>query len=156
MENSSAVVAVARKYLLALGCFFLGFSGITKGEAQDIVGKWQGVSVKNYYSTEYAKEVGKSMEEKSAKEIGSSEIDYLADHSFVVIFSAPNSSEEIRMKGTWSSTGDQLKFTFEPQYNPKNKTTTATYSIKGNTMETTVIISPPSRIIKTISTATRL
>ena len=156
MENSSACVAFARKSLLAIGFIFLGFSGMTKCEAQDIVGKWQGVSVKNYYSAEYAKEVGKSMEEKSAKETGSSEIDYLADHSFVVIFSAPNSSEVITMKGTWSATGDQLKFTFEPQYNPKNKTTTATYSIHGNTMETTVIITPPTRITKTISTATRL
>ena len=61
MENSPALVAFARKSLLVISSIFLGFSGITKCDAQDIIGKWQGVSVKNYYSTEYAKEVGKSM-----------------------------------------------------------------------------------------------
>ncbi len=95
------------------------------------------------------------MEEKFAKDVGNSEMNYLADHTFIMTFSAPNSSDVTTMKGTWNVSGDQLKFTLEPQYNPQRISTTATFSISGNTMVTIAIIDPPARIIKTISTATR-
>jgi hypothetical protein len=134
----------------------IGFSAFLKCDAQAIVGKWKGVSVKNYYSDEYAKQTGKSMEEKFSKDVGNSEINYIADNTFIMTFSAPNNPDVTIMKGTWYVTGDQLKFTLEPQYNPKKISTTATFSIHGNTLVTTAIISPPSRIIKTVSTATRL
>jgi hypothetical protein len=39
-------------------CMFLGFSLLTTCGAQSIVGKWKGVSVKNYFSAEYAKQAG--------------------------------------------------------------------------------------------------
>jgi hypothetical protein len=139
-----------------LTCTIIGFSVLGKCDAQAIVGKWKGVSVKNYYSAEYAKQIGKSMEEKTSKDAGNSEVYYNSDHSFILSFSAPNSTELTVMKGTWSVTGDQLKLTLEPQFNPQKMTTTATFTISGNTMETTAIISPPSRIIKTVSTATRM
>jgi Domain of unknown function (DUF5004) len=135
---------------------FFGFSLLTTCGAQSVVGKWKGVSVKNYYSAEYAKQVGKSMEEKTAKEAGNSEIIYNADHTFIMNMSAPNSTEIITMKGMWAVTQDQLKLTLEPQYNPKKMTTTATFTINGNTMVTTADIAPPSRIIKTISVATKI
>ncbi len=137
-------------------CMFLGFSLLTTCGGQSIVGKWKGVSVKNYFSAEYAKQAGKPMEEKTAKEAGNSEINYNADHTFILNFSAPNSTEIITMKGIWSVAHDQLKLTLEPQYNPKKMTTTATFTINGNTMVTTADISPPSRIIKTISVATKI
>jgi hypothetical protein len=139
-----------------LTCIIIGFSVLGKCDAQAIVGKWKGVSVKNYYSAEYAKQVGKSMEEKTSKDAGNSEVDYKSDHSFILSFSSPNSTELTVMNGTWSVTGDQLKLTLEPQFNPQKMTTTATFTISGNTMVTTAIMSPPSRIIKTVSTATRM
>jgi hypothetical protein len=71
-------------------------------------------------------------------------------------FSALNDPEVTTMKGTWSLAGDQLKTTLEPKYNPKKMTTTATISINGNTMVTTAVMPAPSRIIKTISTGTRM
>jgi Ni,Fe-hydrogenase III small subunit len=119
------------------------------------VGKWKGISVKNYYSADYAKQAGKSMEEKTAKEVGNSEIIYNADHSFIMNMSSPNNSEVITMKGVWEATQDRLKLTLETQFNPKKITTTASFTIHGNMMETTAIISPPSQIIKTVSVATR-
>lgn len=67
---------------------FLGFSLLATCGAQSIVGKWKSVSVKNYYSAEYAKQVGKSMEEKTAKEAGNSEMIYNADHTFILNMSA--------------------------------------------------------------------
>ena len=144
------------KAFLVITCVTMGFSVFTKCDAQAIIGKWKGVSVKNYYSPEYAKQIGKSMEEKFVKDAGNSEVSYLADHSFILTFSAPNSTDVTTMKGTWSASGDQLKLTLEPQYNPQKITTTATFSINGNTMVTTAIISPPARIVKTISTGTRM
>ena len=134
----------------------VGFAGFTKCEAQSIVGKWNGVSVKNYFSVEYAKVAGKSMEEKSVKDAGNSAIEYKPDHTFIMTFSAPNDPEVTTMKGTWSLTGDQLKITLEPKYNPQKMTTTATVSINGNTMITTAVMPAPSRITKTISTSKRM
>jgi peptide subunit release factor 1 (eRF1) len=71
-------------------------------------------------------------------------------------FSAPNDPEVTTIKGTWSLTGDQLKSTLEPKYNPQKMTTTATVSVNGNTMVTTAVMLPPARITKTISTGTRM
>jgi predicted nucleic acid-binding protein len=156
MTKSQTLKTFNLKILFFVSCICIGFSAFTKCDAQNIVGKWKGVSVKNYYSADYAKEIGKSMEEKFSKDVGNSEINYVADHSFIMTFSELNSSDETVMKGTWDVTGDQLKLTLEPKYNPKKITTTATFSISGNTMITTAIISPPSRIIKTVSTGTRL
>jgi hypothetical protein len=132
------------------------FSGITICRAQSLIGKWKGVSVKNYFSAAYAKEIGRSMEEKTSKEVGNSEIDYIADHTFILTFSPPNSSDVTTMKGTWSATGDQLKITMEPQYNPRKTSVLGTFTVTGNTMVTTVVIAPPSRIVKTVSTGIRL
>jgi hypothetical protein len=156
MKIKSIFSAFSLKALFVTICLMVVFAGYAKCDAQSIVGKWNGVSVKNYFSTEYAKVAGKSMEEKTVKEAGNSSIEYIADHTFIMTFSAPNDPEVTTIKGTWSLTGDQLKTTLEPKYNPKKMTTTATVSINGNTMITTALIPAPSRIIKTISTGTRM
>ena len=144
------------KVLFVLTCITIGFLNFTKCDAQSIVGKWKGVSEKRFYSEQGAKMMGKSMEERSSKEAGDSWGEYKSDHTFIIGFSAPNSSEVTTMKGTWSLMGDQLKLTLEPQYNPKKLTTTATISINGNTLITTAVFPAPSRVIKTISTSTRM
>jgi hypothetical protein len=155
MKIKSIYSAFSIKPFLLLICLTTGSAVFTKCDAQSIMGKWNGVSVKNYFSAEYAKVVGKSMEEKTVKEAGNSAIEYKADHTFIMTFSAPNDPDITTMKGTWSLTGDQLKTTLEPKYNPQKMTTTATVSITGNTMVTTAVMPAPSRIIKTISIATR-
>ncbi len=144
------------KTLFIIICITIGFAGFIKCDAQSIVGKWKGVAVKNFYSAEFAKKTGKSMEEKSDKEAGHSEVEYKSNHTFTMSFSAPNNADITAMKGTWSITGDQLKSTLEPQYNPRKMTTTATVLINGKTMVVTSIIPPPSRISKTISTSVRM
>lgn len=133
-----------------------GLMFCTNCDGQNIVGKWKGVSVTNYYSDTYAKQVGKSMEEKQAKDAGNSEVDYNTDHSFTMIFYETSGSEATIMKGTWSAVGDQLTLTLEPQFNPQKKSTVASFTIQGNTMVTTAGFAPPARIIKTVSTSTRL
>jgi hypothetical protein len=156
MKIKSMFTALTLKALLVASCVMVGFAGSTKCDAQSIVGKWNGVSVKNYFSDEYAKVVGKSMEEKNVKEAGSSTIEYKPDHTFKMTFSSPNDPEVSTMEGTWSLAGDQLKITLEPKFNPQKMTTTSTVSTNGNTMITTAVMPPPSRIIKSISTATRM
>ena len=155
MKTKSMYTAFNLKAFLLITCILVCFAGFTKCDAQSIVGKWNGVSVKNYFSAEYAKVAGKSMEEKTMKEAGNSAIEYKPDNTFILTFSAPNDPEVTIMKGTWSLTGDQLKITFEPKYHPQKQTTTATVSFSGNTMITTAVIPAPSRIIKTISTSKR-
>src|SRR5664279_4753688 len=141
------------KALLIISGITFGFASFNKCDAQSIVGKWNGVSVKNYFSAEYAKVTGKSMEEKTMKEAGKSAIEYKPDHTFVMTFSAPNDPEVTTMKGTWNLTEDKLKTTLEPKYNPQKMTTTATVSINGNTMITTAAVSythltlPTKRIV---------
>lgn len=144
------------KVLLAGACLVLGFSSFTPCEAQTIVGKWKGVSVKNYYSADFTKQTGKSVEEKAAKDLGNSSLDYHADHTFVMTFSAPNSPDVTTMKGEWSLAGDQLKTTLEPKYNPQKMTTTTTVVFNGNTMVGTTMMAPPSRIVKSIATLARM
>jgi hypothetical protein len=124
--------------------------------AQPVMGKWRGVSLKNYYSAQYAKEAGASMVERTAEETGNSEIEFLADHSFVLLFSPAHSTEVTTMKGTWILTGDKLPSAFEPKFNPRKTTTNSTISINANTMIMTSVIAPPSRNIKTISTSKRI
>jgi hypothetical protein len=156
MKIKSMFTAFTLKALLTITCITIGFASFTKCDAQSIIGKWKGVSAKFFYSPEYAKQIGKSMEEKTTKEAGDSWGEYKADHTFTMSFSAPNSSEVTTMKGTWSLTGNQLKTTLEPQYNPQKMATTSTISIMGNTMITTAV--PPSggMVTKTISTSTRM
>lgn len=150
--NSMFTSFTSKAFLIII----VGFAIFTTGRAQSIVGKLKGVSVKNFYSAEYANQIGKPMEEKFPKDVGHSDIEFKSDHTFIINFSAVNNPEVTTMKGTWSLTGDQLKSTFEPKYNPLKKTTTATVSINGNTLVTTAVIPSPSRIIKTISTSTRM
>jgi len=156
MKIKSMFTAFTLKALIVITFITVGFASFSKCVAQSIVGKWNGVSVKNYFSVEYAKVTGKSMEEKTVKEAGNSAIEYKSDHTFIIAFSALNDPEVTTMKGTWTLTGDQLKSTLEPTYNPRKLTTTATVSITGNTMVTTAVMPPPSRISKTISTSTRM
>jgi hypothetical protein len=74
MKNKSMLTAFTLKALLVITCITVGPAGFVKCDAQSIVGKWNGVSVKNYFSAEYAKVTGKSMEEKTVKEAGNSHI----------------------------------------------------------------------------------
>ena len=74
MKIKSMFTAFTLKALLVITCIIVGFAGFTKCNAQSIVGKWNGVSVKNYFSAEFAKVAGKAMEEKTVKEAANSAI----------------------------------------------------------------------------------
>src|SRR5438128_768621 len=100
MKPVSSLKDFTLKALLVI--LVVGFSSFITCGAQSIVGKWKGVSVKNFYNAEYAKQAGKTMEEKFQKDAGISDIEYKSDHTFIMNFSAVNSLEVTTMKGTWS------------------------------------------------------
>jgi hypothetical protein len=156
MAMRSTFSTFVSRTLLAITMSMIGLAGFTTCAAQPILGKWKGVSAKIYYSADYAKQLGKSMEEKTPKETGNSTLEYKADHSFVMTFTPPGDTQTTTMNGTWKLSGDQLTFMVEPKFNPRKTITTATISIQGNTMLITALIPPPSRISKTISTCTRM
>ncbi len=82
--------AFTLKALLIITCITIAFTSFTKCYAQSIVGKWKGVSIKNFYTPEYAKMMGKKLvEEKTAKETGESWSEFKSDHTFTLSLSAP-------------------------------------------------------------------
>ncbi len=143
------------KTIFIITCATVGVAGITQCTAQSIVGKWKAVSETRFYTEKGAKMMGKSMEGQPEKP-GYSSIEYKADNTFIQNFSGQNNSEVTAMMGTWSLTGDQLKITLEPQYNPKKIASSYTISINGNTLITTVKTPASTLVIKMITTSTRM
>jgi hypothetical protein len=112
------------KILFMLICITIGFAGFTKCDAQSIVGKWKGVSVKYFNTPALAKQTGKEMQESPSKEVGNYGYEFKSDHTFTNIHFTVTNSSEVIMKGTWSLSGDQLTTTLDahqpdPKYNPK-------------------------------------
>ncbi len=155
MKNKLMFTAFTLNALLIISFITIGFASFTKCTAQSIVGKWKAVSEKKFYTEKGAKMMGKPMEGESEKP-GYSSIEYKADHTFIQNFSGPNNSEVTAMMGTWSLTGDQLKITLEPKYNPKKIAAVNTISINGNTLITTVVTPASSLVNKMITTSTRM
>jgi len=155
MKTNSKVNGFAVKAILVVVLCAGGFGGAAKCYAQNIIGKWKGGPSKLFYSAEYAKETGKSEEEKSVKDLGSYETEFKSDHTYVTTLS-PSNSEVTTMKGTWSVSGNQLNIITEPKFNPRKTTLSCTFVINGNSMVTTAIFPPPARMVKTIATLTRM
>jgi hypothetical protein len=143
------------KFFLVVLCMSIGLMAATNCAAQNIVGKWKGVSVTNYFSADYAKQKGSPTEEILAKDAGYSEMDYRADHSFTMISYASKNSEATIVNGTWVVNGDQLTLTLNPEFNPQKKSTVISFVIHGDTMETTANFSGGAQVVKTVSSSSR-
>jgi hypothetical protein len=143
------------KFFFIIICMTIGLMASTDCAAQNIIGKWKGVSVTNYFGADYAKQKGRSTEQILAKDAGYSEMDYRADHSFTMIFYTSNNSEATILSGTWETNGDQLTLTLNPEFNPQKKSTVASFVIHGDMMETTASFAPGALVIKTVSSSSR-
>ena len=152
MATDSITAGLTLKGVL-IAFFIMG--SVAECDAQAIVGKWKGGPSKVFYSAEYAKETGKSMEEKSAKDLGNYETEFKADHTYITTVST-GGSEVTTMRGAWSLSGDQLNIIIEPKFNPRKTAMSSTVVINGNTMVTTAVFPPPARMVKTIATLTRM
>ena len=122
-RKSLSITGFTLKAVLIL-LWTVAFTSFTKCDAQPIVGKWKGVSVKYFNTPAVARQTGKEMQESPSKEIGNYGYEFKSDHTFTNIhFTAANGNEVIT-KGTWSLSGDQLTTTLDahqadPKYNPK-------------------------------------
>ena len=155
--KSSKFRALSLKGLLIITFTFIGFVSATSCKVQSVVGKWKGASTKYYYNAEYAKQMGKSTEEKNGKDFDGFDINYNADHTFVMHITKPNSTEVMVMKGTWSLSGDKLTSTRELQFNPTKRSSVITVSFNGNQMvQTTEEMLPPARIHQAITNCVKM
>lgn len=155
MKTKSTALRLKTVLLITFTIFEL--VSFTTCKAQSIVGSWKGVSTKYYYNEEYAKQIGKSTEEKNGKDFDGFDINYNAGNTFVMHITKPNSTEVMIMKGTWSLSGDKLTTTRELQFNPTKRSSISTILITGNKMiQTTEIMPPPSRIRQAITTCVKM
>jgi hypothetical protein len=157
MQSKSLVPKVCIcKTICLMVCILSLMSVLNPCNAQAVIGKWKGGSAKIYYGVEYTKQTGNSMEEKTAEQLGNYTIEFKPDHTFIETFTDPKDLKVTTMNGVWSLTGNDLQLTLEPKYNPQKTTESATISINANTMLTTAIMPAGSRIIKMVSTSTRM
>ncbi len=108
MPNFLFLKSFTRKILLLTICVLAGCSLLSVCSAQAIVGKWRGGTAKIYYSAEYAKQMGKSMEEQTAAQLGNYTIEFKSDHTYTTTFTDPKEQEVRTMSGVWNLTGDNL------------------------------------------------
>ena len=129
-------------YFTALIIFLctISFASLTECQAQAIVGKWKGVSVKFIYIAG-AKHMNKEMEELQSKGVGNQHYEFQSDHRFILTSAALNSTETMVLKGTWRLSGDQLTTTLDahqpdPEYNPEKEDAyeNMIIQINGNTL----------------------
>ena len=97
------------KALLFITCTTIGFAGFTKCDAQSIVGKWNRVSGKQFFTAEAAKTLGKSFIEVPMASAGSSVIEFKADHTYIKTLSGKYQPKPITLTGTWSVSGNQFE-----------------------------------------------
>jgi hypothetical protein len=139
--KSSTFKTFTYKDLFILTCIIIGFASFTACNAQSIVGKWNGVSTKQFLTPEGATAYGKQVLETKVGTTGSAVNEFKSDHTWVTKSTSINDSKVLTLTGTWSLTGNQLQMKLDPKqedtrYNPKKDAITpnTTISITGNTM----------------------
>ena len=114
---------------------------------QGLTGKWNRVSGKKFYTAEYSKSLGKSSADISTDSDGEEIVEFRNDHSYISTLTIQG-IPPIKLKGTWSVSGDQLILKMDPKqenpmYNPKSNVDqlTNTFAVSGNKLTLTAI--PP-------------
>jgi Lipocalin-like domain len=161
---SSTFKTFTYKDLFILTCIIIGFASFTACNAQSIVGKWNGVSTKQFLTAEGAKTYGKQFLETQMTTIGSVEYEFKSDHTYVMKSTSIHDSSKVRtFTGTWSVTGNQLQSKLDPKQedpkdNPKKDATlpNTTMSIKGNTMVWSTLYPDSKTVNKIEVTLTRM
>ena len=115
------------------------FANFTICDAQAIVGKWNEVSNKQFYTPEGVKQIGKSVIEGTTS-TPKFQFEFKADHTYTE-FSLHKKWETVT--GTWSVSGNQLTMVAAAQKRAGKGSRIYTFSITGNTMTRTMIVQPP-------------
>jgi hypothetical protein len=131
------------------------FANFTKCDAQAIVGKWNEVSVKQFFTPEGVKQTGKSVIEGQPTSTDKVELEFKSDHTYTEF------AGHIKMHtvtGTWSVSGNQLTMVATAQKRAGQGSRIYTFSITGNTMIRTMMVQPPYNeiVYKTEDTSIRM
>ncbi len=125
--------------ILILICI-TGSSITTKCNAQSIVGKWNQVSAKQFFTPEGVKQTGKSVIEGQTSSTDKMELEFKSDHTYTEF------AGHIKLHtvtGTWSVSGNQLTMVAAAEKRAGMGGRIYTFSITGNTMTRTMIVKPP-------------
>lgn len=109
MKIRSIFSAFPLKAILCIICITIGLAAFTKCNAQYVVGKWNRVSGKQFFTAEAAKTLGKSFIEVPMASAGSSVIEFKADHTYIKTLSGKYQPKPITLTGTWSVSGNQFE-----------------------------------------------
>ena len=141
MKIKSIFTAFNLKALFIITCITIGFSSLSVCSAQSsVVGKWKEVSVKQFYSDEYAKKMGKTVLEGQVPANSTYQWEFKSDHTYVI---NGGRGKNDKTTGEWSVSGNQLTMKGDAQVRKGQGSEIYTFLITGNTMTRTMIIQPP-------------
>ena len=141
MKIKSMYTAFDVKTLFIITCITIGFSSLSVCSAQSsVVGKWKEVSVKQFYSAEYAKKMGRAVVEGQTPANSTYQWEFKSDHTYVI---NGGRGKDDKTTGEWSVSGNQLTMKADAQVRKGQGAQIYTFSITGNTMTRTMMIQPP-------------
>jgi|GEM_PF-766389 Lipocalin-like domain len=158
MKIKSIFGGIDLKVLWTISCFVFGISSLSECSAQSsVVGKWKEMSVKQFYSPEYAKQIGKAFIEGGAPPGSGYHWEFKADHTYI-IESGDGNGKSSTSTGEWSVSGNQLTMRADAQVRKGLGGQIYTFVITGNKMTRTQIMLAPynEMVIKQEDTSERM
>jgi hypothetical protein len=141
MKTKSMFTAFNLKALLFITSITIGFSSLSVCNAQSsVIGKWKEVSVKQFYTPEYAKKMGKAVVEGQAPANSTYQWEFKSDHTYVI---HGGRGKDDKTTGEWSVSGNQLTMKGAAQVRKGQGAEIYTFVITGNTMTRTMLVQPP-------------
>jgi uncharacterized protein (DUF2147 family) len=139
MKIKSMFTAFNLKAVFFITSITIGFSSLSVCRAQSsVVGKWKEVSVKQFYSPEYAKKMGKVVVEGQAPANSTNQWEFKPDHTYII-----TTGKDDKTTGEWSVSGNQLTMKAAAQVRKGHGAQIYTFVINGNTMTRTMLVQPP-------------
>jgi Lipocalin-like domain len=141
MKIKSMFTAFNLKVLFFIASITIGFSSLSVCSAQSsVIGKWKEVSVKQFYTPEFAKKIGKAVVEGQAPTGSTYDWEFKSDHTYVI--HGGHGKDDITT-GEWSVSGNQLTMKAAAQVRKGQGAEIYTFVITGNTMTRTMLVQPP-------------
>ena len=155
--SQSLLTTDLQKSLLMLICSVFAFAFANHCSAQPIVGKWNQLKIKTFYTAEGAKQNGNHSEsEIKMSDIGTGTFVFYSNHTYRQETTTGNSKVKTIL-GTWSMSGNQLEMQMlaqqeNPRDNPKKGTPPerTTVNINGDKMEWTTVHPGSDKLISKI------
>jgi len=155
--SQSLLTTDLQKSLLMLVCSVFAFAFANHCSAQPIVGKWNQLKIKTFYTAEGAKQNGNHSEsEIKMSDIGTGTFVFYSNHTYRQETTTGNSKVKTIL-GTWSMSGNQLEMQMlaqqeDPRDNPKKGTPPekTTVNINGDKMEWTTVHPGSDKLISKI------